>query len=33
MKELFESIDDENMPEDIATREFWEKYLTEDVYA
>jgi hypothetical protein len=33
MKELFDSIDDDNMPEDIATREFWEKYLTEDVYA
>jgi hypothetical protein len=30
IKELFESIDDENMPEDISTREFWEKYLTED---
>jgi hypothetical protein len=30
IKELFESFDDENMPEDISTREFWEKYLTED---
>jgi hypothetical protein len=30
IRELFDSIDDENMPEGISTREFWEKYITED---
>jgi hypothetical protein len=25
--ELFDSIDDEHMPEDISTREFWEKAI------
>jgi hypothetical protein len=27
--ELFDSIDDENMPKDISTKEFWEKCLAE----
>jgi hypothetical protein len=30
IREQFDSIDDENMLEGISTREFWEKYITED---